>query len=50
MKAFMIAKTPTPPAPATLLGKRMHLLFLALPVTNGPLPTELKFRENTAVR
>ena len=34
---------PNPPPPPPLLGKRMHLLFLALPVTNGPLPTELKF-------
>ena len=25
-----------------------YIVFLALPVKNGPLPTELKFMENTA--
>ena len=42
IKAFINAKLPRP-------ARRVHLchIFLALPVKNGPLPAELKFRENT---
>ena len=41
-KAFINAKPPPTPPWA---GEWRE--FLALPVKNGPLPTELKFRENT---
>ena len=41
-KAFMSAKPPPPPPWAGEWHK-----FLALPVKNGPLPAQLKFKENT---
>ena len=37
--------TPPPPSPRKV---RLWRIFFALPVKNGPLPAELKFRENTA--
>ena len=37
--------TPLPPPPREV---RLWLIFFALPAMNGPLPAELKFRENTA--
>ena len=40
MKAFMIAKTPTPPPPPPPRQENAPLIF---GLTNGPLPTELKF-------
>ena len=36
--------TPPSPLPPPLLEK---YVFFALPSLNGPLPAELKFRENT---
>ena len=36
--------TPLPPSPRKL---RLWRIFFALPARNGPLPAELKFRENT---
>ena len=36
--------TPLSPLPPRLLEK---YIFFALPSMNGPLPAELKFRENT---
>ena len=38
--------TPLPPSPPLSLEKS---IFFALPSTNGPLPYELKFRENTVL-
>ena len=42
-KSLRECKAPPPPA------RRVHLwyIILVLPVKNGPLPAELKFRENT---
>ena len=42
-KAFINAKPPPPPLPWA--GEWRE--FLALPVKNGPLHAELKFRQNT---
>ena len=39
--------TPLPPLPPPPLLEKY--IFFALPSINGPLPAELKFRENTAV-
>ena len=41
-----MSHTPLPPAP-----RKVHFwcTFFALPAMNGPLPAELKFRENTAL-
>ena len=37
--------TSLPPSPRKVC---LWYIFVALPVRNGPLPAELKFRENTA--
>ena len=39
--------TPLPPTPRKV---RLYLIFFALLAMNGPLPAELKFRENTVVK
>ena len=45
-KGGAMSHTPLPPAP-----RKVHLwcTFFALSAMNGPLPAELKFRENTAL-
>ena len=43
IKNVHVPHSTVPPPP--LLEK--YILFFALPSTNGPLPAELKFRENT---
>ena len=40
--------TPLPPPPPPPQGKCASGTFLALLVMSGPLPAELKFRENAA--
>ena len=48
IKNFPVKAGPCPSLhcpPSPLLEK---YIFFALPSTNGPLPAELKFRENTA--
>ena len=38
----------TCPPPTPLLPRKVLSIFFALPSMNGPLPAELKFRENPA--
>ena len=50
-KNFPLRLGPYDPHPTSLPGQSLHpwCIFLALPVRNGLLPAELKFKENTAL-
>ena len=43
-RAMSLTPLPPPPLPP---GKSASGVFLALPAMSGPLPTELKFKDNT---
>ena len=51
-KDFPLRLGPYDPHPTSLPGQSLHpwCIFLALPVRNGLLPAELKFKENTALK